>query len=53
MKYVEEPKRKIGVIEEVDVLVIGGGPGGMTAAISAARKGLKVLRENDVPLGRD
>ncbi len=43
MKYVEEPQRKIEVIEEVDVCVVGGGPGGMPAAIAAAKLGLNVL----------
>lgn len=43
MKYVEEPQRKIEVIEDVDVCVVGGGPGGMPAAIAAAKAGLNVL----------
>ena len=41
--YVEEPSRQIGVIEDVDLLVAGGGPGGMPAAMAAARRGLDVL----------
>ena len=37
---------------DVDVLVIGGGPGGFAAAISAARRGLRTLLiENMTSLG--
>lgn len=36
---VTEPAREIPVIAETDVLVIGGGPAGIAAAISASRAG--------------
>jgi hypothetical protein len=35
--------REIDVVEEVDVVVCGGGPAGLAAAISAARGGAKTL----------
>jgi glycine/D-amino acid oxidase-like deaminating enzyme len=35
--------RNIPVIGETDVLVIGGGPGGFSAAVMAARQGVKVM----------
>lgn len=41
--YVTEPQRQIEVKENVDVLVVGGGPGGVPAAIAAARQGMSVL----------
>ncbi|MCP5523471.1 MAG: FAD-dependent oxidoreductase [Verrucomicrobiales bacterium] len=34
-----QPARPLGVIHETDVLVVGGGPAGFTAAIAAARTG--------------
>jgi hypothetical protein len=37
------PTREIPVVREADVLVIGGGPAGVVAAIAAARAGAKVL----------
>jgi len=43
VKSVSEPAREINVIREVDVVVIGGGPGGTAAAVSAARAGAKTL----------
>ncbi|MDR1676230.1 MAG: FAD-dependent oxidoreductase [Tannerella sp.] len=36
-------KKKIGVDSKWDVIVVGGGPGGCAAAISAAREGAKTL----------
>ena len=37
-----EPARQLSVIDDVDVIVCGGGPAGVSAAISAARTGAKV-----------
>src|SRR5690606_17304597 len=42
VKQITEPARKIGVRKEVDVLVVGGGPTGITTALAAAEDGLKV-----------
>jgi len=38
VKQIEEPSRKTPVMAETDVLVIGGGPGGLSAALAAARE---------------
>lgn len=43
MKFYEEPKRQIPVTHEVDVLVVGAGPAGVCAAISAARMGADTM----------
>lgn len=40
---VTEPAREIPVYDEVDVLVIGGGPAGTAAATSAARLGARTM----------
>ena len=40
---VTEPAREVPVLHEVDVLVVGGGPSGTTAAIAAARLGARVM----------
>ena len=37
------PAKEVEVREQVDVLVVGGGPAGIGAAVSAARTGGKVL----------
>jgi len=42
MKYITEEGRKIPVKKEVDVLVVGGGPSGITAAMGAVEGNLKV-----------
>ncbi len=43
MKTYTEPARTIPVVAETDVLVAGGGPAGIGAALGAARAGAKVM----------
>ncbi|RYZ19515.1 MAG: FAD-dependent oxidoreductase, partial [Chitinophagaceae bacterium] len=42
MKTVFEPGRDIPVMKETDVLVVGGGPSGLMAAMAAVEDGLNV-----------
>jgi hypothetical protein len=43
LEYIIERERKTYIVKECDVLVAGGGIGGIAAALSAARAGAKVL----------
>jgi len=42
-RYVRESARKIPIIDTADVVILGGGPAGVSAAISAARCGVDVM----------
>ena len=43
MRMISEPAREIKVLKEADVVVVGGGPGGVASAIAAARVGAKTV----------
>jgi 2-polyprenyl-6-methoxyphenol hydroxylase-like FAD-dependent oxidoreductase len=44
-----EPRRETPVVAETDVLVVGGGPAGICAAVAAARNGARVILTERYP----
>ncbi len=42
-RTIRESAREIKVYHEADIVVVGGGPGGHSAAVAAARKGANVV----------
>ncbi len=43
MKQIMEPAKQVPVMAETGVLVVGGGPGGLAAALAAAREGVDTM----------
>ena len=43
MKQIREAARSVPVVAEADVLVVGSGPGGLAAALAAARAGAETM----------
>jgi 2-polyprenyl-6-methoxyphenol hydroxylase-like FAD-dependent oxidoreductase len=49
MSTITEPARDVPVVADTDVLVVGGGPAGICAALAAARRGVRVVLAERYP----
>jgi FAD dependent oxidoreductase len=49
MSFVSEAARETPIVAETDVLVVGGGPAGVCAAVAAARAGARVILTERYP----
>ena len=49
-KMILEPAQSIQVMEEADIVVVGGGPSGIAAAVTAKRNGAKKVVGGNYPL---
>jgi ribulose 1,5-bisphosphate synthetase/thiazole synthase len=43
LQTIDEPGGKVPVVAEADLVVVGGGPAGISAAVAGARNGLSVI----------
>jgi hypothetical protein len=49
MDYITEKTASVPVVDKADVLVVGGGPAGIAAAVAAARQGASVILAERYP----
>src|SRR5580698_10698099 len=42
LDYIVEPENRVPVVRRADLVVVGGGPAGVAAAVTGARNGLSV-----------
>ena len=47
MEFIKQPERQIPVYTRTEVIVVGGGPAGLSAAIAAVRQGCRTLLIDD------